>query len=78
MIRFTNHAELTLKIRNINKKQVEETVDHPDFIHEGREGKLVYLKDFGKNYLKVILSKEADLVIITQYWLSKGKYKGLN
>jgi hypothetical protein len=45
-------------------------------VQKGREGKLIYLKDFGKNYLKVILVKEnVDFVVITQYWLSKDKFK---
>lgn len=42
-----------------------------------REDKKIYLKDFGNNYLKLIVSEEdEDRVIVTLYWLAKRRIKG--
>ena len=77
MIKYTKHSEEMLKLRSIDKKKVSTTIKNPDHKQKGRNNKLIYLKDFGKNYLKVVLTEEdKDLVVITQYWLSKEKFKG--
>ena len=41
-----------------------------------KEGKKIYLKDFGKNYLKLVVSEELkDKVVITLHWLAKRRVK---
>ena len=37
-------------------------------------GKKAYLKNYGENYLKVIVADEYnDLFVITAYWISKAR-----
>ena len=49
---------------------------HPTKIVDVKDGKRVYLKDFGVNYLKVIVSNEKDaFVVITLYWFAKHRVK---
>ena len=44
-----------------------------------QKGIKVYLKDFGKNYLKLIISEEGEqLVIVTLYWLAKKQAEKQN
>jgi len=74
MIIYTRHAEEQLKFRDIPKKRVQLTVDKPDFIEKSRENKKIYYKNFGENYLRVILIKEKDMfIIITAHWISPKK-----
>ena len=65
-----------LAFRKLKKEFVEKCVKNPDEILPAREGKKAYLKNFGKNYLKVIVSEEGkDIVIVTPYWLAKKRVR---
>ena len=73
---FTKHAEEMLSVRGINKDMVTSCLMHPTKIVDAKDGKRVYLKDFGVNYLKVIVSDEKDaFVVITLYWFAKHRVK---
>ena len=73
---YTKHAEEMLIFRNIPRKLVQECVNNPDEILPAREGKKIYLKDFGKNYLKLVVVQEENiLVIVTLHWLAKRRLK---
>lgn len=75
-IKFTKHAKQKLYLRNINKKQVHECILKPDIILPARNGKKALLKDYGKNYLKIIILEENNaIVVITLYWLAKDRLK---
>lgn len=38
--------------------------------------KLSYIKNFGKNYLKVVITKEGNgVVVITNHWVAKNRIK---
>lgn len=75
-ISYTKHAKEMLVKRGIEKNLVEKTIKEPDFKLAGKEGKKIYLKDLGNNYLKVILAEETkELVVITFYWLAKKEFK---
>ena len=63
-IKFTKHAREMLVFRGIGEKQVEATVKNPDDKSIGKGGKDVLYKNFGKNYLKVVISKEKGNVIV--------------
>lgn len=73
---YTKHAEEMLKFRNIERSLVNECIDKPDQILPARDGKKIYLKDFGTNYLKVIVDEEENyIVVVTLYWLAKKRIK---
>ena len=73
---FTKHAAEMLSFRRIKKEFVEETVKNPDDTLEAKSGKMIYFKDFGKNFLKVVVAKEDDkAVVITEHWIAKKRIK---
>ena len=73
---YTKHATDMLTLRNITKDLVEKCIKKPDEILSAREGKTIYLKDFGKNFLKLIVYEEGEnMVVITLYWLAKKRVK---
>lgn len=73
---YTKHAEEMIGFRKIKKKQVEDCIKNPDKILSVKEGKKAYLKDFGKNFLKIIVSEEDyAVIIITCYWIAKKRTK---
>ena len=73
---YTKHASEMLALRKIRKTFVAKCVRKPDNILPAREGKKIYLKDFGTNYLKVVVAEEENsLVIITLHWLAKKRLK---
>ena len=73
---YTKHAVEMLSLRRIKRDQVEKCIEGPDEILSAREGKTIYLKDFGKNFLKMIVSEEGeDIVVVTLYWLAKKRLK---
>lgn len=73
---YTKHAEEMLFVRNIKKKLVSECAVNPDYILPGENNKKIYLKDFGVNYLKLVVSEEEkNKVIITVHWLDKKRLK---
>lgn len=77
-IKYTKHAKEMLLLRGISKKLADQTVDSPDKISSAKEGKKIYLKDFGKNYLKLVVSEEMnDKVVITVHWLAKKRAEKL-
>lgn len=65
-----------LSFRKIKKEFVEKCLENPDDKLPAKEGKKTYLKNFGKNYLKVIVSEEGeDIIVMTQYWIAKNRVK---
>ena len=65
-----------LVLRGIRQKMADETVNSPDEISSSRDGKKIYLKDFGKNYLKLVVSEGlTDKIVITLHWLAKKRVK---
>ena len=75
-IKFTKHAREMLVFRRIRKKQVEATLKNPDDKSIGKGGKDVLYKNFGKNYLKVVILKEKGFVfVITNHWIAKKRIK---
>lgn len=76
MIRYTKHALENLVKRRINISKVKKCLENPDIKSSGTQGKILYLKDFGKNFLKVVVSEEGrDQVVITEHWIDKKRVK---
>lgn len=75
-IKFTKHAEEMLAFRKIKKEQVEAAINKPDDSSKGENNRQVLYKDFGKNYLKVVIVKEKnEVVVITVHWIAKKRVK---
>ena len=66
----------SITLRGIKKELVEMCVNKPDIKFSATGNKKAYLKDFGVNYLKIIVSEENfDIVVITAYWFAKSRLK---
>lgn len=77
-IKYTKHAKEMLAFRSIDKKLADQTVNSPDKISLAKEGKKMYIKDFGKNYLMLVVSEEMnDKIVVTLHWLAKKRVKKL-
>jgi len=75
-IALTKHAKTIIELRGLSEKILVNSVKKPDMILPAKEGKHAYLKNLGKNYLKIIVSEEKDaLVVITAYWIAKERIK---
>jgi len=73
---YTKHAKEMLLHRSIEQALVDECAESPDEVILGDNNRLIYLKDFGKNFLKLVVSEEGkDKVIITAHWLAKKRVK---
>ncbi len=73
---YTKHAKEMLVFRNIDKTLIKKCIENPDQILPAREGKHIYLRNFGKNYLKAVVAQEENvLIIITIHWLAKKRIK---
>ncbi len=71
-IAFTRHANEMIVLRRLNKKLIEQCIRHPAEIIPAKENKYAYVKDLGKNYLKVIIADEKQaLIVVTAYWFAK-------
>lgn len=78
-IKYTKHAKEMLVLRKVDKRLADQTAENPDKISIGKEGKKVYLKDFGKNYLMLVVSEESgDKIVVTLHWLAKKRVKRYN
>jgi hypothetical protein len=65
-----------LVFRKLNKRLIRKCIKNPSRILPARAGRKIYLKDLGKNFLKLVVSEEgSNLVIITAYWLEKKRAK---
>lgn len=75
-ITFTKHAKSMCLLRGLSEKILINAVRKPDLVLPAKENKQAYLKNLGKNYLKIIIFKDTDtLVIITAYWIAKERVK---
>lgn len=73
---YTKHLLESIHLRNIKKELVTICVNKPDKVLPATGNKNAYLKDFGVNYLKVIVAEEnSKLIVITAYWFAKARLK---
>lgn len=65
-----------LVLRRIKKEQVEATIKNPDDRLKGRDGRSILYKNFDILYLKVVIVKEKDeVIVITNHWIAKKRIK---
>ncbi len=73
---YTKHALEMLALRHLDSLLVKNCLTHPDIKTSGKSNKKIYLKEYGKNYLKVIVAEENNqLIIITLYLIAKNRIK---
>lgn len=73
---YTKHAKEMLALRGIKLELADQCANDPDQILTTVEGYKIYLKDFGINYLKLVVSEEREnKIIITVHWLDKRRVK---
>lgn len=73
---YTKHAKEMLLNRDIKQKLADKCANNPDKILLGEDDKKIYLKDFGKNFLKLVVYEESEhKTIITVHWLAKSRVK---
>lgn len=73
---YTTHAEKMLILRNVDRKQVEKCIETPDKILSAKGEAKIYLKKFGKDYLKLVIAEQKnDFIIVTLHWLAKKRIK---
>jgi len=76
VIRFTLHAEERLVERDITVEQVKQTIEYPDILFPGRLDRKIAIKQIDKRFLKIVFVKEGnDIIVITNHWISKPKFK---
>lgn len=74
MIKFTEHAKQMLIKRGISQNKVKQCLKAPNITKTSAADKKILFKDFGKNFLKVVIAEEGeDQVVITQHWIDKRR-----
>lgn len=74
VIQFTKHALKQIKIRNLEKADINATLSDPDKTLEDRFHNFIAQKRIGNYLLRVVYLKEKDTkIIITAYKTSKFK-----
>lgn len=75
-VKYTKHSEEMLVLRRIKKEMADETANNPDRTLPVEKGLKSYLKDFGKNYLMLVVAEEGeDKIVVTLHWLDKKRVK---
>lgn len=64
-----------LVLRRIKKSLVEKCINEPDKVVFGKKGRKIYLRNFGKNDLKVVGIENEEIMVITCHWIAPGRIK---
>ncbi len=73
-LEWSDHVEEKIKNRKLSKKKIELTVINPEFTRVSYGLREERYRNFGKNFLKVVVKDERDIVvIITAHWIAKIK-----
>lgn len=73
---FSPHAVLKIEQRGLSRRDIIESVTNPGFTRLSYGLREELYKIFGRNYLKVIVKREEDkIIIITAHWLARFRDK---
>lgn len=73
---YTKHAKEMLLHRGIKQELADQCANNPDRVIPGEDDKKIYLKDFGRNFLKLVVLEEVEnKIVITVHWLVKKRVK---
>ena len=63
-IYFSRHAGRQMKWRDIDEKEVAETIEFPEKVEDASNDRKNAFKQIGKKWLKVTFRRESDMVVI--------------
>lgn len=76
LIIFSQHALVKLEQRKIIRRFVLETVKNPELIRPSYSLRDELYKKFGKYYLKVVVKRYNNrIIVLTMHWVAKTKKK---
>lgn len=72
-LRFSNHAQESMRERDISASRIADALRHPDKLMLGTEGKTICLKKFEEGMLKIVFRKvgyqgKGEYVIVTVFY----------
>ncbi len=75
-ITFHPHAIDKLKKRNIKQETVEEAIKNPDSVSDGKFGRKIAQKVYGRYLLRVVYEASAGtILVITAYPTKQERYE---
>lgn len=72
---YTKHALEMLNFRRISKSNLRNCVNNPDKTLLGGEDRKVHYKKIGKKALKVVVSENEKVFVITCHWIASSRIK---
>ena len=71
---FSDHALIKIRQRRLSKDHIIATVENPSLVKSSYNLREERYRHFGKSWLKVIVIREQELIIvITAHWVAKVK-----
>ena len=72
---YTDYADDTIRERDIDKEDIEETLINPDEIVEGKNARKINHKIFKDKLLRVVYEiEEKTYIVITTYYTKPVRY----
>ncbi|MEE8403608.1 MAG: DUF4258 domain-containing protein [Candidatus Hydrothermarchaeaceae archaeon] len=72
---FHPHAIIKLAERNLDKSMVEEGINNPDRVLDGRHGRRIAQKVYGRYVLRIVYEEhKAHILVITAYLARPQRY----
>ncbi|MFH1170664.1 MAG: DUF4258 domain-containing protein [Candidatus Vogelbacteria bacterium] len=73
---FSPHAILKIEQRKLSRQLIIETIVRPNFNRPSYGLREELYREFGKNYLKVVIKRESDqIIVVTAHWVASLKNK---
>lgn len=72
---YTKHAEDMIGLRKIKRSSVADCLRDPDKTLKSRKERKIFLKNFGKNNLKVVAIENEEFLVITCHWIAPERIK---
>ena len=74
-IDFHSHAVEKLAKRNLDKSSIKEAIKSPDRVVEGRHGRKIAQKVYGRYVLRIVYEEHKEqILVITAYLASPKRY----
>lgn len=74
-IAFHAHAVEKLAKRNLDKSSIEEVINNPDSVVEGRYGRKIAQKVYGRYVLRIVYEEHKEqILVITAYLARPERY----
>ena len=74
-IEYTDYAEMKTAKRELSKTDIENTLENPDKLLEGKDGRKIAQKIIGKYLLRVVFEEHQSIYkVITVYYSKSERY----